>query len=253
VLALGSVQDIDGPVPASVEVIGDLKAILAGLALWARDGSQWGERAAREFRRSLGQAVDVRSAGLAPQRVIDIARSVLPRDTIATCDVGASRLFSVTNWPVYAPRDYLCSNGIATMGYSVPAALGARMVHPGRPIVALTGDGSFLMAIAELQTSVAERLPITILVQDNGGLGVMSLRQDMRNIPRTGTVIGGVDWEHLAKTFGADAAVVDSENGLGDALGIALNSGRTTIVAAHMDPAGYGEQYWAMLSAQRPT
>ncbi len=251
VLALSGVLDADSPVPAGSEVIGDLKGSLAGLAQWAAEGTNWGEREVRDYRAAIEEAVNKPCPGLSPQRVFEIARAVFPRDTIATCDVGASRLFSVPKWPVYSPRDYLVSNGIATMGFSLPAALGARMAHPKRPVVAFTGDGSFMMAIAELHTSVREKLPVIVLVQDNASLGVMSLKQELKGVPRCGTQLGGIDWERLALSFGAEGTIVDTENGLSDALSTALQSNRTTVIAARMDPAGYIEQYKAMLLAQR--
>ena len=251
VLALSSVRNLDAIVPATLEVCGDLKGILAGLCDSAPEGD-WGEKVARAFRQELNAALDSPGKGLTPQRLMDIARSVLPRDTIATCDVGAGRLFSVPKWPVYAPRDYLVSNGIASMGFAVPAAMAARIAHPDRPVVALIGDGSFLMAIAELHTCVKENLPITILVLDNGGLGVMGLKQELKGAPRYGTDLGGIDWEHLAAAFGADCTTVESENALGDALAVAAKSGRTTIIAAKIVNAShYLEQYQTLLAAQR--
>ena len=246
VLALAGVRDLDGPIPAAAEVVGDLKGILDGLRLWAPEGTNWGERAARAFRQEVAAAVDLPSKGLGPQRLMEVARSVLPRDTIATCDVGASRLFSVPKWLVYAPRQYLASNAIASMGYSVAAAMAARLAHPKQPVVAFTGDGSFMLAAGELHTSVRENLPIIVVVLDNGGLGVMSLKQDLKNIPRTGTVLGGVDWEHLARAFGADCISVETEHALGDALGTAAKSNRTTLIAARMDSSRYVDQYKAM-------
>ena len=246
VLALAGVRDLDGPIPAAAEVVGDLKGILEGLSQWAPEGTNWGERAARAFRQEVAAAVDLPSKGLGPQRLMEVARSVLPRDTIATCDVGASRLFSVPKWLVYAPQQYLASNAIASMGYSVAAAMAARLARPKQPVVAFTGDGSFMLAAGELHTSVREKLPIIVVVLDNGGLGVMSLKQDLKNIPRTGTVLGGVDWEHLARAFGADCISVETEHALGDALGAAAKSNRTTLIAARMDSSRYVDQYKAM-------
>ena len=173
----------------------------------------------------------------------------MARDAVATCDVGASRLFSVPKWPVYAPKSYFASNGIASMGYSLPAAMAARIAFPERQVVAFTGDGSFLMAIAELQTCVQENIPVTIVVLDNSELGVMRVKQDMRGFARYGTQLGGVDWERLASSFGADGTVVETESALGDAVNHAASSGRTTVVAAKIDASSYVDQYKAMRGA----
>jgi acetolactate synthase I/II/III large subunit len=246
VVSLSGVKDLEGPITATTEMAGDLKSMLEGLSQWAPEGSNWGERAARAFRQEVAAAIDLKGTGLGPHQLMEVARSVLPRNTIATCDVGASRLFSVPKWPVYAPRDFLASNAVASMGFSVPAAMAARLARPQQPVVAFTGDGSFMLAAGELHTSVRENLPIIVVLLDNSGLGVMSLKQDLKGIARTGTVLGGVDWEHLARAFGADSTTVDTEKGLGDALGVALKSGRTTLIAARMDSSRYVDQYKAM-------
>jgi acetolactate synthase I/II/III large subunit len=95
---------------------------------------------------------------------MEVARAVLRRDTIATCDAGASRLLVVQKWEAYGPREFLTSNGLASMGYAVPGALAARIAWPDRPVVVFTGDGGLLMTIAELQTAQRENLPIIVLV-----------------------------------------------------------------------------------------
>jgi len=177
---------------------------------------------------------------------MEIARAVLPRDTIATCDAGASRLLVVQRWQSYGPREFLGSNGLGSMGYAVPGAMGARLAHPDRPIVAFVGDGGFLMSVAELQTAQAEKLPIIAVVFDDQEIGLIRVKQEIKGIPRHGVKIGGVDWEKLGHAFGCDAFVVDTEQGLGDALAAAVKSGRTTVIGARIDPAGYVAQFNAL-------
>lgn len=246
VLSLAPTPSLDALVPAELEVIGDLKHVLSRLAEWSSAGSGWGERAAATFRQEVNDALNTPASGLSPQRAMEVARAVLPRDTIATCDAGASRLLVVQKWQSYAPREFLTSNGLGSMGYAVPGALGARLAHPDRPVVAFSGDGGFLMAVAELQTSVRENLPIVIVVLDDQEIGLIRVKQEIKGIEKYGVGIGGLDWERLAQGFGADGIVVDSENGLQDALSAAVGSGRTTVVAARIDPSGYVDQFNAL-------
>jgi acetolactate synthase I/II/III large subunit len=152
----------------------------------------------------------------------------------------------VQKWQAYGPREFLTSNGLGSMGYAVPAAMGARLAHPDRPIVAFCGDGGFLMAVAELQTAQREQLPIIVLVFDDAEIGLIRIKQEIKGIPRNGVKLGGVDWEKLAAAFGADAAVVESEQALGDALKAAILSGRTTLIAARIDASGYVDQFNAL-------
>ncbi len=177
---------------------------------------------------------------------MEVARAVLPRDTVATCDAGASRLLVVQKWQAYGPREFLTSNGLASMGYAIPGALGARLAWPDRPIVAFTGDGGFLMAVAELQTSAREKLPITIVVFDDAEIGLIRVKQEIKGIPLHGVQLGGCDWEKIAEGFGADGTVVDSEHGLGDALSAAARSGRTTVIGVRIDGSGYVDQFNAL-------
>ncbi len=251
VLALSTVPGLDGEIPATAEVVGDLKSILDGLGKWGPEGTNWGERAARAFREGIAAQLDTPSRGLSPQRLFDVARSVLPRDTIATVDAGASHSIGAQKWLSYGPKEFLASNGLATMGFAVPAAIAARIAHPERPVVAFVGDGGFLVAPAELQTSVRENLPIVVVVLDDGELGAMRVRQDLRGLQRYGTQIGGIDWEHLARGFGADGTVVDTEKALGDALTGAMRTRRTTLIAARMDTSGYVDQFRAMWGKDR--
>jgi acetolactate synthase-1/2/3 large subunit len=233
-------------VPADPEIVGDLKPLLARLAELAPEGTGWGEKAAKKFRGQVSNALNTPATGLSPQRAVEAARAVMPRDTIATCDAGASRLLVVQKWESYGPREFLTSNGLASMGYAVPGAMGARLAFPDRPILAFSGDGGLLMAIADLQTAWRENLPFIVLVFDDQEIGLIRVKQEIKGMPPHGVHIGGVDWEKLGPAFGADAAVVETEQALADALGAALKSNRTTIVAARIDPTGYVAQFNAL-------
>lgn len=246
VLALSSIPSVDALVPADPEIIGNLKALLAGLAEWTPEGTNWGEKAARTFRDAVRDALNTPSNGLSPQRAMEVARAVLPRDTIATCDAGASRLLVVQKWEAYGPREFLTSNGLGSMGYAVPGALAARIAHPDRPVVAFTGDGGFLMTVAELQTAQRENLPIIVVVLDDQEIGLIRVKQEIKGIPMHGVQLGGVDWEKLAHSFGADGVVVETEQALAEALGAAVKSKRTTIIGVRIDASGYVAQFNAL-------
>ena len=246
VVALSNLPSLDALVPSEVEALGDLRVLLGRLAEFAREGDNWGEKAAATFRQDVADALNTPANGLSPQRAMEVARAILPRETIATCDAGASRLLVVQKWESYGPREFLTSNGLGSMGYAVPGALGARLAHPDRPIVAFTGDGGFLMAVAELQTSLRENLPVVVVVFDDQEIGLIRVKQEIKGLPLHGVQLGGCDWEKLAQGFGADGVTVDSENGLQDALADALKSGRTTVIGAKIDGSGYVDQFNAL-------
>jgi len=246
VLSLASTPSLDAFVPADPEVVGELKSLLAALTELAPEGANWGEKAARTFRQEVADALNTPSTGLSPQRAMEVARAVLPRDTVATCDAGASRLLVVQKWEAYGPREFLTSNGLGSMGYAVPGALGARLAYPDRPVVAFTGDGGMLMALAELQTAQREKLPIIVVVFDDQEIGLIRVKQEIKGLAPHGVQLGGVDWEKLAQSFGADGIVVETEQQLSNALTAALKSSGTTVIAARIDPSGYVAQFNAL-------
>ena len=246
VLSIAGVPSLDAFVPFAAEVVGDLRPVLARLAELAPAGSGWGTSAAARFRDDVANALNVPVSGLSPQRVMEVARQVLPRDTIATCDAGASRLLVVQKWLSFGPREFLASNGLGSMGYAVPGALAARLAWPDRPVVAFAGDGGLLMSVAELQTSVRENLPIIVVVFDDEEIGLIRVKQAIKGIPRFGVGLGGLNWTALAEGFGADGTVVETEHQLGDALKIALETGRTTVIAARIDGSAYVDQFNAL-------
>ena len=147
--------------PAELEVIGELKSLLGAAGRMGARGRA-GASAPRAFRKEVNDALDTPSRGLSPQRAMEVARAVLPRETMATCDAGASRLLVVQKWQSYGPREFLTSNGLGSMGYAMPGALAARLAYPDRPVVAFTGDGGLLMAVADLQTAMREKLPFMV-------------------------------------------------------------------------------------------
>lgn len=246
VLSLAGAPGLDAMVPVATEVVGSLRPLLASLAEWAPAGSGWGEAAARAYRSELAAALDLPSEGLSPQRLVEVAREVLPREAIATSDSGASRLLVVQKWLAYAPREFLTSNGLATMGFAIPAGLGARLAYPDRPIVCFTGDGGLLMSLAELRTAVREDLPIAVVVFDDQEIGLIRVKQEIKGLPTFGVGLGGIDWEKLAAGLGAEGTVVDSENGLADALQWAMKTRRPTLIGARIDKSGYVAQFNAL-------
>src|SRR5262245_25652750 len=158
----------------------------------------------------------------------------------------ASRLLIVQKWESYGPREFLTSNGLASMGYAIPGALAARMAYPDRPVVAFTGDGGFLMTVAELQTARRENLPIIVLVFDDREIGLIRVKQEIKGIPLQGVQLGGIDWEKLAQSFGADGVVVETEQASSSALSAAVQSKGTTVIAVRIDASGYVAQFNAL-------
>jgi acetolactate synthase-1/2/3 large subunit len=114
-----------------------------------------------------------------PGRLVQKIAALAPRNAIVTVDVGQHQMWAAQWWPVRSPRTFLTSGGLGTMGFSVPAAMGAALANPGVPVLVLTGDGSLLINIQELATIAECNLDIKICVFNNGHLGLVRQQQEL--------------------------------------------------------------------------
>ncbi len=138
--------------------------------------------------------------------VWDVIREVLPDDGIVTADSTQMVYTGNFYYPAQQPRTYLTSTtGYGTLGYGLPAAIGAKLGKPDTPVVCVVGDGGFLFTIQELATAVANKLPIVIVLWHNHGYGEIRDAFDQLNIPQTGVNLDMPDFIAVAKGFGCQA------------------------------------------------
>ena len=123
------------------------------------------------------------------------------------------------------------------MGYGLPAAIAASLVHPDRPVVAVCGDGGFAMTMSELETSVREGARPIVVVLDNQGYGTIRMHQDRAGRPRVGTELGPIDFAVVAAASGALGIRVASDEEFEPALREALAARRTAVIHCHLDPS----------------
>jgi acetolactate synthase-1/2/3 large subunit len=164
---------------------------------------------------------------LLPQRIIAELQRALPPQAMVVCDAGENRLFMTHYFQTRAAGTFLQPAGVGGMGYALPGALAARLVHPDRPAVAVCGDGGFAIGMNALMTSLEEDLPIAVVVLNNQALGWVKHGQGERSI-----ACDFRDFDHaaIARAMGAEGMRVDKPAELGTALRQALGSGRTTVV-----------------------
>ena len=124
-------------------------------------------------------------------------------DDVVVCDVGAHKLWMARMFPCETPNSCIVSNGFAAMGIAVPGAIAAKLLYPQRRVVAVTGDGGFMMNSQELETAVRLKLPLVILIWRDNGYGVIRWKQQVR-FGRTSSVdFGNPDFVRYAESFGA--------------------------------------------------
>ncbi|MEM0048057.1 MAG: acetolactate synthase large subunit [Ignisphaera sp.] len=143
--------------------------------------------------------------GLKPWKIMKTIRNILPRDAIVTTGVGSHQMWAGVFWEVFEPRTFLTSGGMGTMGFGLPAAIGAKVARPDKIVVDLDGDGSFLMTMNNLGTAVDENIPVIAVVFDNRTLGLVRQVQDLFFNKRIIAVDIGpaTDFVKLAQGFGA--------------------------------------------------
>jgi acetolactate synthase-1/2/3 large subunit len=245
VLHVDSTPNSDQVYPSEVELVGDIGAILGWLRAEWRGTPRWTEGEVEQHRKELRQAYyDGRVEGqLNPTDVVDAVRAAMPRETVATCDVGSHKMLIGQGWTTYAPRTTLMSNGLSSMGFGVPAAIAASLTDPTRPVVALVGDGGFAMAATEIRLAAARNLPLVIVVFADGSLNRIELKQMARGYMSTATRIEDTDLVGVAEAMSCDGVRVDSAAGLERALSDVGSLSRPLIVEARIDPSQYESQF----------
>jgi acetolactate synthase-1/2/3 large subunit len=176
---------------------------------------------------------------LTPEDVVRIAAEGLARSARVTVDAGAHMFPATMLWPVYDPNQMLISNGLSTMGFALPAAIGAALADRDRPVVALTGDGGLLICAAELLTAVREKLRIIVIVFSDASLSLIEIKQQRRQYPSAGVALGSVKWPALAESLGAAGFVATNEAELEAALDQAIRVNGPSLVEARIDPSDY--------------
>jgi len=158
-------------------------------------------------------------------------RRVLPRDGIVVTDSGLHQTLVRRHFDVLSPRGLIVPNDFQSMGFGIPAAIGAKLAAPGRPVVAVTGDGCFAMTGMELLTAVREKVPLTVVVFNDRRLNLIRLQQ-IASSGRTESVdLMNPDFESFAAAVGADYAFIDGN--AGEVLDRAVRSPNVTLVEVH--------------------
>jgi acetolactate synthase-1/2/3 large subunit len=218
---------IDRVFKTSVAVVGDARDGLARLSAALGDGkpaSGWDRAWLARVKADAGPRYTPAIAGL-----IDTLRRALPDDAIVVNDQTGLTYWMEYRFPVYEPRTFLYPAGSASLGYAVPAAIGAKVARPDRAVIAVAGDGGFMYSVNELATAVKYRLPIVFLVLNDGRFGAIQWLQELM-FGRSGEAdLANPDFVALARAFGAHAERVDTET-LAPALRRALAADGPTLI-----------------------
>lgn len=212
--------EVDANYQPAVEVVADVREaldLLTELVAVRRDPVR--SRALHEWILSeLEEGSADAVFPMKPQRVIHDIRKTLAPEDILISDVGAHKLWVARLYQALAPNTVIISNGYAAMGIALPGALAAKLLHPERRVLAVSGDGGFLMNCQELETAVRLNLPVVVLIFRDDGYGVIRWKQLHRYGRESGVAFGNPDFVKLAESFGCRGLRVEAADELVPAL-----------------------------------
>ncbi len=238
VIAIDAVAPDAAFVPVSLQLIGSpgsmLDKVVTGPCTgWAPDDGAIALAAARTALRASSR----RTFG--PVELVDAVIAAAPPDVSVTVDAGAHFLAVMPFWPVRWPLQLLISNGAATMGFAVPAAIAAALARPGTPVVCCVGDGGLAMTLSELETIARLALPVTVVVFDDAALSLIEIKQREGQGGAGAVRFTAVDFAVVGAAMGLETAVATN----GDDATAFLRDGwdRPRLLDARIDATPYRE------------
>ncbi len=235
------VPEIDGHFVPEVELIGDLSRILFQLT-GLLEGKEVASLETRPYRAAFSRVLHAGTDDdfpIKPQRVLHDLREVLAPEDVLISDVGAHKLWVARFWEAREPNTVLISNGFASMGFGLPAAIAAALARRGRAkVVCITGDGGFLMNVQELETARRLGLPFVVVVWRDGGYGLIEMHQKRKYGRIAGTRFDNPDLVALARSFGVEGLRAEKASDVKPLLVRALRHPGPVVLDVPMD---YGE------------
>ena len=232
---IGKNVDIDVP------IVGDAKTILGDLLKIIdpepEQKQEW-LNYVKDFKNSCIPRLSFNEVPLKPQQVIKELSEAITDDTIVTTDVGQNQMWMAHYFDVNNPRKFISSGGLGTMGFGFPAAIGAKIAKPNNDVIAVCGDGGFLMVCQDLATIKEYDIPVIIVVLDNRHLGMVAQWQKLFYDERMShTHLGeSPNFVKLAESFGVKAERIEKPGEMKEAIERAIKSGEPYLLDVIIDP-----------------
>ena len=222
-----------------LEVIGDIAGSVERLGS-RLDGKLQCDRSYytalhHEIASHISETSDDERFPMVPQRVVADVRSVMARDDIVALDNGIYKIWFARNYIAHEPGTILLDNALATMGAGLPSAMMAAMLSPGRRVLAVCGDGGFMMNSQELETAVRLGLNLVVLVLNDAAYGMIRWKQDQLGFPDYGLTFSNPDFVTYAQSYGATGHRVERSADLVSVLNAAFEAGGVHLVDLPVD------------------
>ena len=194
-----------------------------------------GQRIREMIEGELSRGQDDDRFPLAPARIVADTRAALERDDIVLVDTGALKMWMARLYPTYEPNTCLISNGLSTMAWTLPGAIGAKIARPDARVLVATGDGAFMMNSQEIETALRERVPIVVLIWVDDEYGLIKWKMDLELGHNIDTAFGNPDFVAYAESFGARGYRIESPRELLPTLRRALADDTVSVIACPVD------------------
>ncbi|GAA4627064.1 acetolactate synthase large subunit [Actinoallomurus vinaceus] len=230
--------EVDDHYPVEVGIQGDIRSSVRALTDAVRrrfDMRGTGEKIRRMLHEELDRGRVEDRFPMSPRRIVTDIREAMGRHDIVLADTGAVKMWMARMYPTYEPNTLLVSNGLSSMGFSVPGAIAAKLAYPGRKVLAATGDGAFLMNSQELETAVRENTPITVLIWEDKAYGLIEWKMDLEMGRDSNVEFGNPDFVKYAESFGAKGYRVESADALLPILREALEQDTVSVITVPVD------------------
>ena len=222
-----------------IEVVGDIANSLWQLKERLEPEEHWSfsdfHRIRDALQKHINEGIQDDSFPIRPQRLVDEIRKVMPEDGILTLDNGMYKIWFARNYPATKPNTVLLDNALATMGAGLPSGMAAKMVHPDRRVMAIVGDGGFMMNSQELETAVRLKLDIVVLILRDDGYGMIKWKQNDMDFQDFGLDFQNPDFVDYARAYGAHGHRVESTAGLGPLIEECYQQGGVHVIDCMVD------------------
>jgi acetolactate synthase-1/2/3 large subunit len=222
-----------------LSVVGDIANSIDRLAEKVDECDNWEgayfQRVKDEVEAHVKKGSDDKRFPIIPQHLVAEVRKVMPDNGIIALDNGVYKIWFARNYKAYQPNTVLLDNALATMGAGLPSAMGAKIVHPDRKVMAICGDGGFMMNSQELETAVRLKMDLVVVILRDNAYGMIKWKQAGMGFQDFGLDYGNPDFVKYAEAYGAHGHRVQSSDHLSSLLNECVNGSGVHLIEVPVD------------------
>ena len=222
-----------------LELVGDIATSVQALAKNVEKAPHWDFEYFKKVKDGVDSHVragaEVDSFPIIPQYLVAEVRKAMPSDGIIALDNGIYKIWFARNYKAYEPNTVLLDNALATMGAGLPSAMAAKLVYPDRKVMAICGDGGFMMNSQEIETAIRMKQDLVVVILNDSGYGMIKWKQAGQGLPNYGLDYQNPDFVKYAESYGAHGHRVESAQDLGKTLADCLKATGVHIIDVPVD------------------